>query len=335
MDAMDRKLDGLHHALGNWASRTDETDELLGRSLSDLGAAVDQLTIDTTDAAGRSQQAVEELAGLRTELSWLAADVHRSLKLVPAQVAALSTDPDTVGLEHVDETTARYLNRATGYRGLAAQAGIFVNEPVIIEYSPGSAFVSHINERIVEVPFVFRELHALPPASRIVDIGSSESTVALSLASLGYDVTAVDPRGYAFGHPNLSTFEQLADAPDHSFDAATVVSTIEHVGIAHYGQPAVEDADVALMELLATKVTPGGVLVLTTPYGDGRDAGFQRIYDHVRLRRILAAWTVEKVEIALKAGPCEWEVSAAAIDDLAEVTDDEYRVAMIVARAAP
>ena len=34
-------------------------------------------------------------------------------------------------------------------------------------------------------------------------MGASESTVALSLASLGYEVTAIDPRPYPFDHPRL------------------------------------------------------------------------------------------------------------------------------------
>src|SRR3989442_9806581 len=79
-------------------------------------------------------------------------------------------------------------------------------------------------ERIVEVPFVLRHLDA-PPGSRILDFGCSESPVALHLASLGYQVLAVDLRPYPFPHPNLTVIRG-------DFLAATLPASSVHVVIA-------------------------------------------------------------------------------------------------------
>ena len=68
---------------------------------------------------------------------------------------------------------------------------------------PARSNVSTVHERIVEVPYAFRALSGLAPGSRVLDVGSAESTVALSLAALGYRVTALDLRPYPFEHPLL------------------------------------------------------------------------------------------------------------------------------------
>jgi len=324
---MSKRIDGLHGALGAWAARTGETEELLGRNLSEMAALLDQATADSVRLDERQQQHTSEVQALRDELHWLATDVERSLARVPAR----SSDAPA-SLDLLDEITADFLNQATGYLGLAAQAGVFVNEPIIVHYGVGDVRVTDVNERIVELPFVFRELSVLPHHGSIIDIGSSESTVSLSLASLGYDVTTVDPRGYGFAHPNIDGLGDVTEADQQRYDGAVVLSTIEHVGVAHYGQDADPDADIALMDELATKLKPSGVLVLTTPFGDGRDGGFQRIYEPERLTRLLGSFDVDTVEIAQRYGTTEWRVEVADFGDLPVITDDEYRVIMVVAR---
>jgi 2-polyprenyl-3-methyl-5-hydroxy-6-metoxy-1,4-benzoquinol methylase len=286
------------------------------------------MSVGVHELNDRQGETTAELRALRSELAWISQDVRRSFDGVAAKVAG-----EPAALASLDEPTADYLNAATGYLGLAAQAGVFVNEPIILHYGPGEVRLTDVNERIVELPFVFRELGALERGAAVVDVGSSESTVSLSLASLGYDVTAADPRGYGFTHPSLVTLPDIGAAADASFDGAVVLSTIEHVGVAHYGLDSDPDADITLMSVLASKVRPGGLVLLTTPYGDGRDAGFQRIYDHHRLASLMASFDVERIEIAQRFGTTEWRVTAADFDHLPVIDDDEYRVAMIAARA--
>lgn len=59
-----------------------------------------------------------------------------------------------------------------------------------------------VTERIVEIPFVLRNLDC-PPGARILDFGCAESPVCLHLASLGYKVVGMDLNPYPFRHPNL------------------------------------------------------------------------------------------------------------------------------------
>ena len=113
-----------------------------------------------------------------------------------------------------------------GPDGFSAQAGLWFNPPVPVEYFEGRVEVLHVTERIVELPFVFAQVAAAGPAPlRILDVGGGESTLALSLASLGHDVVLVDPRGSRLAHPRLTVeakrLEEL-DARAARFDARRV-----------------------------------------------------------------------------------------------------------------
>ena len=127
------------------------------------------------------------------------------------------------------------------------------------------------------------------PGARILDVGSAESTFPLSAASLGYKVTAIDPRPLPYSHPNLEShaarFEEW-DAPSERFAAAFLISTIEHVGLRAYGERAYgstehgEGADLELINRVRELLAPDGILVLTTPYGQRVDTTeLERIYD--------------------------------------------------------
>ena len=54
-----------------------------------------------------------------------------------------------------------------------------------------------INERIVEIPFVFQNL-ILKKGSKVLEFGCCQSSLAMQLASLGYRVTGVDFNDYEF-----------------------------------------------------------------------------------------------------------------------------------------
>src|SRR2546428_155716 len=64
-----------------------------------------------------------------------------------------------------------------------------------------------------------------------------------------------------------------------TFDGATMVSTLEHVGIGFYDPALGSDDDVALMRELRTLVRPGGSLLLTVPFGRSGVGPLQRSYD--------------------------------------------------------
>ena len=220
-------------------------------------------------------------------------------------------------LAQLDAAHAAYLNWATGPDGYAAQAGLWFNPPVPVHHEPGAIDVLLVNERIVEQPFVFGAIaRAFAAPARILDVGGSESTVGLSLATLGHDVTVVDPRAHPLAHANLTHAACRLDelpADGAPFDAAVVLSAVEHFGLEHYGVGGDERLDVAALTTLRELVRPGGLLVLTVPFAaDPSVDDFQRVYDEAGLAELLRGWSVQT---SLRAGRIDrltWELGVAS-----------------------
>jgi hypothetical protein len=256
------------------------------------------------------------------------------------------------GLDQLDAPRAAYLNWATGPDGYASQGGMWFNPPVPVHHDAGAVTPLLVNERIVEQPFVFRQLAGLSRSARILDVGGSESTVGLSLATLGYNVTLVDPRPHPLAHPNLSHAACRLDelpVPAQRFDAAVVLSAVEHFGLEHYdsaplldeqssakntarprdGLEAVDERlDLAALARLRELVAPGGMLVLTVPFADQPSVDdFQRVYDEAGLAQLLRGWTVRTSLRVGRTDRLTWE--------LGKASRERHGVALVAATLPP
>ena len=237
-------------------------------------------------------------------------------------------------LARLDAPRAAYLNWAGGPDGYASQAGLWFNPPVPVQHNAGGVEVLLVNERIVEQPFVFGALAALPAGARVLDVGGSESTVGLSLATLGHRVTVVDPRAHPLRHPNLThaacRLDELRDpGPGARFDAAVVLSAVEHFGLEHYGLEWSDDrADLVALTRLRTLVVPGGLLVLTVPFAEQATVDdFQRVYDEAGLRELLAGWDVRTSLRVGRTDRLTWQ--------LGEPSRERHGVALVTAVSPP
>ncbi len=161
-----------------------------------------------------------------------------------------------------------------------------------------------MNERILEVPFVLRALN-LPSGSRVLDVGSQWSLLPLHLAALGYRTVATDLAPLSIrgaGADDVVADLRAAPFRSGSFDGATMMSTLEHIGIGFYDDRKGEADDAVVMRELRRIVRPGGFLVLTVPYGRGGSGPLQRAYDQNRLRAVTDEWTWETVRYFARFG---------------------------------
>jgi SAM-dependent methyltransferase len=239
-------------------------------------------------------------------------------------------------LEDVDERLAELLNYAESHVGFRAQNNLWVNNPVQVAYAPGEVAVSTVHERIVEVPYTFRALSRLAPGSRVLDVGSAESTVALSLATLGYRVTALDLRPYPFEHPLLDVVAaplEEWEPPKEPFDAVISISAIEHFGLGAYGEEGDGDeGDMRALDLLRSLTRDDGILVMTVPFGRGAAATeSERTYDRALLERLLRSWTIEDMTFVERQGENVWW----RLGDGAGPISSRRYVALVTARSAP
>jgi len=186
-----------------------------------------------------------------------------------------------------------------------------------------------VNERIVEVPFVLRALD-LAPGSRILDVGSQWSILPLQLAALGYRTVASDLAGLAVrgsGPEIVQADIRRAPFRSGSFDAATMVSTLEHIGIGFYDPRGAEDADVEVMKELRRIVKPRGLVVLTVPFGRAGAGPLQRSYDRARLDAVTTGWTWEIARFFKRDGAAWVELP----EDQAATTDSSRQTNAVAA----
>jgi 2-polyprenyl-3-methyl-5-hydroxy-6-metoxy-1,4-benzoquinol methylase len=320
----DPRFAGIAAAMQASIHATIESTEMLGRSLDELQSRVDarfeeqQRQIQAT--RDEVAHAKDEAAHARDEAA------HASGRYFERLVGGSVGD--------IDQSVAHLLNYASSHRGFAAQQDLWLNPPVSLAYEPGGVRLTNVNERIVEIPHVYRALARVPLGGTIADVGAAESLVALSLAMLGYEVTAVDLRPYPFEHPHLrsvTTPIEEWDQGDETFDAVVCLSTIEHIGLGAYGEdPKDERADITAMKRMHRLVKPGGLLVLTTRFGTAGEDEFQRTYDRPALEELLEGWQVDELTVLRRDGETSWSLA----DGSADADDGVEKVALVTATRA-
>lgn len=265
--------------------------------LRDLISAESRLAGDTAQLFGTS------FLELRQVLATVLEEVERT-DAPTVREASRGTVAD------VNATVAELLNYAFGYKGFAAQAGLWFNPAVWPVHLPGEVRLGDVNERIAEIPYVFRALARAELGSSVLDVGGSESTMCLSLASLGYEVTTVDPRPAPLVHPGLRQVPLPVEEweTDERFDVVVLLSTIEHIGVGAYGQDENPVGDIAVMRRVRELVREDGLLILTTPYGRSARDEIQRTYDDSRLTDLLAGWVVDDFTVLRKGKDLAWSL---------------------------
>jgi 2-polyprenyl-3-methyl-5-hydroxy-6-metoxy-1,4-benzoquinol methylase len=136
-----------------------------------------------------------------------------------------------------------------------------------------------VNERIIELPFIFSHIPTKAPSLKILDFGCARSWLSLSLASLGHRVAGIDLRDYPFHHPNFK-FRQgnILELTETGFDAVISLSTLEHVGLNAYGASDDHSQLDQVVQKIYTLLKPGGLLILTLPVGKPSVDAFERSF---------------------------------------------------------
>ncbi len=174
--------------------------------------------------------------------------------------------------------------------------------------SPTKEYERVINERIVEIPFVFQNLD-LKKGSNIVEVGCNTSKLSIELASLGYNVTGFDLNDYSLSHPNFQFIKEnfLNNTfKDETFDAAISISVIEHCGLGAYNESEFSNGDHQVVDEIYRVLKKDGKFIITVPFGI-KDVDYkQRSYDEKSLGGLLKKFKIENEEFYMGLGRKEW-----------------------------
>ena len=216
-----------------------------------------------------------------------------------------------------------------------------INYPLTLGFVAGKPAVVRCSERIIEVPFVHRNL-PYPFRGRVLDVGCRESEVIFQLASLGYEAWGIDIRPALVSFPGVHYVEDDVcrhPFPSGYFDVAISLSTVEHIGLGGYGNAKPdEQGDLHALQAVHRALNPGGRLILTVPFGKRGDTGWYRVYDHQRLEDLLARSGFKtETEDYWRAQGIGWTPTTWTEAEQADSQSDETArgVACILARPLP
>jgi hypothetical protein len=356
----------LDVAVGQVVGRVDPIEDVVRRIDAQLEARLDELvsrvssdTQTSAEFAATFRRSTDRLRDeLHTMWGWMTAGADPVLADLLARSAAgdAQADIELGKLVHdllpgaadrvvgafegvqlpIGPGTADFLNWAAGHTGPAAQAGVWFNPAVTVFHHDGTVRPGDVNERIVEIPWAMGAAVGLEPGSLVLDFGATESTVSLSLASLGLDVLAADLRPYPLSHPRIRSLTgpiEQWEGPERPLDAVFCISALEHVGLGAYEEvPTEGDLDREIAERFKSWLRPGGELVFTAPYGRWEVSELQRVYDAEHLDALLEGWRVTARAVCVQTAPDRWERVEGEPDDS---TWDGGTRGVVLLRATP
>jgi 2-polyprenyl-3-methyl-5-hydroxy-6-metoxy-1,4-benzoquinol methylase len=154
-----------------------------------------------------------------------------------------------------------------------------------------------INERIVEIPFIFSSISLDNHTKKILDFGCTRSWLSLSLASLGHSVYGIDLRDFPFTHPNF-VFQKIniLDLQECDFDYIVSLSTLEHVGLGAYGEPHSQQALVDVVKKVHLLLKEDGTLLLTLPIGMPSEDIFEKSFAPEEILELFSSHAFHLIE---------------------------------------
>ena len=138
--------------------------------------------------------------------------------------------------------------------------------------------------RAVETAYAFLNVEG----PKVLDVGCGKSQLAYCLYKLGYDAYGIDNDQDMYDFHDFPNFWQM-DATktkfkDETFDTVVSISVIEHI-----------PEDKKVIKEMTRILKSGGVLILTTAYGEGYLSSMTRLYTKSEIKKLLDGFNIEEM----------------------------------------
>lgn len=193
------------------------------------------------------------------------------------------------------------------------------------------------NVGTLETPFVLLNFDTKPP-SKLLDLGCATSYLSLYLSTMGYDVTGIDFRDVGYSNPNLHFINKNlfdVDLENELFDCVLCVSFLEHVGLGHYGEQKIPDADKKTMKVIKKVLKRNGPLFIIVPGGRSKiyqkySIEYIRIFDPEQVEKLCDGFKID-IELFFKKENQEWVPTTR--DELSKIEYVDEDVGAILIKA--
>ena len=164
-----------------------------------------------------------------------------------------------------------------------------------------------ISERLVEYPFLARNLISPDTKANILDIGSANSPLTKAISKfgnkkwqvIGIDIAATAP-SEKFDSLSLTRMDaRLLGFRDEVFDQIICISTIEHIGIPsnYYNiRQSDELGDMRAISEMYRVLKKGGTVIATLPYNNEIKKQEFRVYKKSSLYNLIRGFSVIRKE---------------------------------------
>ena len=184
-----------------------------------------------------------------------------------------------------------------------------------------SGYGSGFDERIVEIPWVYRQLSIC--RGRLWDVGSclnhSKFLRADKLRDKQIIISNLNPEQRNFNSHAVSyLYEDILNTAlrDAQFHEITCISTLEHIGLnnARYSREMSttqnEELYAKAINVFRKKLIKGGMLFLTFPYGKRANRGWFQVFDESMVRRVISTFRPTNKQLTVfRARASGWEKS--------------------------
>jgi Caenorhabditis protein of unknown function, DUF268 len=178
-------------------------------------------------------------------------------------------------------------------------------------------------ERATEVRWVFSRLGS-KRRGILLEIGD---VLGPALCRTGFHVETVDlhPRASLPGRPWTPVRGDVRALDiDERYESAVSISTLEHIGMGHYGDVIDPEGDVQTVAAIFRSLKPNGTLLITVPLGSRGTDTWQRQYTMERLGRLFGKFRLREL-VAFEFRWVAWK----------RVADPEMLAPMTFGPAAP